>query len=354
MIHQDLQLHNVVELEPAEGGGVYLRRFPSRIREAISPLGRMVSQESAGVEIRFVTEARSFRVGLGSLPSVLAPYELHNQDVMIFRGAFFHSRHQLVPGRVNAINVVNIGGVEPFDTITDSAARACGFSPQVWRILLGRYPAILHGVDTYGYPRRPPHADELPSRRWIAYGSSITNGASPTVHHNSYIYTAARIAGLDVCNQGLSGACLCEPEIADYLAARDDWQVMTLELGVNMRGGFTAEQFRDRAQSLVRRISTAHPDRLIVLITIFSNAASPGNSCTPDAQVTARQEDFDAILRELAGQRGTGNVRLIEGKELLADAGALCIDLIHPSDYGHAQIGHTLGPRLRDLLASPL
>jgi len=28
MIHQNMELHNTVELEPAAGGGVHLRRFP--------------------------------------------------------------------------------------------------------------------------------------------------------------------------------------------------------------------------------------------------------------------------------------------------------------------------------------
>lgn len=65
-------------------------------------------------------------------------------------------------------------------------------------------------LETYGFGHRPPLPDELPEKRWLAYGSSITNGAFPGLHHNSYIYHAARIAGLDVLNHGISGSCLCD------------------------------------------------------------------------------------------------------------------------------------------------
>ena len=85
-------------------GGVYLRRFPRAVRDVLSPLGRMVAQESAGVELRFVTGAPGFRLALGAAPSVLAPHEKHACDVVIFRGAFFHSRHHIVPGATQGID----------------------------------------------------------------------------------------------------------------------------------------------------------------------------------------------------------------------------------------------------------
>ncbi|MGC8553288.1 MAG: hypothetical protein ACP5O7_10540 [Phycisphaerae bacterium] len=60
LTHDEIGFHNVAALEPADGGGLYLRRFPQSVRQSLSPLGQMVSQESAGVELRFVTKAKSF------------------------------------------------------------------------------------------------------------------------------------------------------------------------------------------------------------------------------------------------------------------------------------------------------
>lgn len=64
--------------------------------------------------------------------------------------------------------------------------------------------------------------------RILFYGSSITNGASPTLYHLSYIQQAARHLKADSLNQGLSGACLYQPEVADYLAERVDWDMIGL------------------------------------------------------------------------------------------------------------------------------
>lgn len=85
---ENIGLHNVAEMQPSESGGWYLRRFPESVRQELSPLGRMAVIESAGVELRFVTESPNFRITLSSLPSVMSTYEYHNQDVFVFRGVY--------------------------------------------------------------------------------------------------------------------------------------------------------------------------------------------------------------------------------------------------------------------------
>jgi lysophospholipase L1-like esterase len=347
--HQGVGLHNVMELEPAPGGGVFLRRFPRSVREAMSPLGRMVAQESAGCELRFVTDAASFRLTLGSLPSVLGPWELHNQDVFILRGGFVHSHHRIRPGQLNHINVLNIAGTDAFAGIQPATARRCGFAPQVWRVLLGRYPAVFHELDTYGYDRRPPRGEEVPAITWLAYGSSITHGASPTVHLNAYLYHAARVAGVNVINQGLSGSCLCEPQVADYLAGREDWQVITLELGVNMRTSFTPDEFAQRATHLVEQLRQRRPDGRLVLITIYPNSASAGITAQPDGQNAQRELAFNDTLRQIVAQRRDPMISLVEGRDILTELDTT-VDLVHPSDYGHARMGEQLGQRLKSIL----
>lgn len=348
MIHQNVQLHNVVELEEAEAGGVLLSRFPRSVRKRLSPLGRMVAQESAGVEFRFVTAAKSFRIAVGSLPSPLAPSELVGQDLFVFRGAFFHSRHQLTPGRVNYVTIANINGTDPFDSILAPSASGCGFSHNVWRVMFGRYPGVFFGLDTFDFNVRLPLAAELPSHRWLAYGSSITSGAGVTLHHNAYIYHAARIAGLDVYNQGLSGSCLCEQDVASYFAARHDWDVITLEVGVNMRGTFDVHAFEDRVTGLIQAITEAHLRKPVALISVFPNSESRGHTRAMDSESTRREEGYNAVLESLANK--WPNVSVVKGSEILRDFSTLTIDLIHPSDFGHAEMGRNLAPHLAGLL----
>ena len=345
----DAALHNVVELEPLAGGGVLLRRIPRHVAETLSPLGRMVAEESAGVELRFVTASTSFRLTLSALPSVLQPYESNGHEVIVFRGGFLHSRHRIESGRPNHLQVINHGGAEPFDRLGPDHRRACGFSPEVWRIFFGRYPAVYHGLETFGHGVRPPTAAEVPSRRWLAYGSSITCGAGASLHHQGYVYHAARRLGVDVINLGLSGSCCCEPEMAAFLADRDDWDLATLEVGVNMRQSHTTQRFRHRVEHLLDRLSEAHPRKAMTLITIYPNAATPGWSAgvAADGEPTRREAAFNDVLRELVASDRFSGLRLIEGGTVLREPGDLTMDLIHPSDYGHARMGEALAEALR-------
>ncbi|HBC86348.1 MAG TPA: lysophospholipase [Lentisphaeria bacterium] len=353
-VYRNCQLHNVAETEPFEGGGVFLRRFPGRIRNVLNPLGQMVSQESAGVELRFITDAKSFTLSVGSLPAFFAQYENHHQDIFIFRGAFFHSHHRIEPGKINHISPISLQYVDRFAEIGTEYHAQSGFSNQVWRVMFGRYPAIFYGIETYGSLLRPPEKHETPAVKWLAYGSSITNGASPTVHHNAYIYNAARAAGIDVCNQGLSGSCRCEPEITDYFCSRNDWDIITLEIGVNMRGEFNPESFSERAGNLIHSLCKKHPQDKIAVITIFPNSMTTGFTSMPDSNAATSEMDFCRILRKIVKKSNYPNLFLIEGKDLLVDFGTLSTDLIHPGDYGHLTMGKLLGGKLKTILKGKL
>ncbi len=354
MIHENIELHNIVELEEAPGGGLYLRRMPKAVRDCLSPLGRMVSQESAGGELRFVTEAGSIRVAVASAPSCLAPWEQHNQDVFIFKGAFFHSHLRLDPGKVNYLNLNDIGlGVQnAFLDLKPEVRDTDYFDHKVWRIMFGCYPAVFHEIETYGQPVRPPKPEELPKQRILFYGSSITNGASPSLYHLCYVQQAARHLKADALNQGLSGSCHCEKAMADYLAARDDYDAICLELGVNMRQGFTVDEFHARSRYLIERVIDRHPDKPVYLITILPNAQSTLNALVAD-EIQRNQEAFNQILRDLLTDLKHRNLHLFEGSSLLRDYSGVTQDLIHPGDYGHTEIGSRLATRIGEFSVMP-
>jgi lysophospholipase L1-like esterase len=346
MIHQNIALHNVVELDDAPGGGVLLRRWPQPVREGLSPLGRVASQESAGCELRFVTEAKAFRLSLGALPSPIAP---HACDVVVFRGPFFHSHHRIEVGRVNHLNLGGIGAEEKLDAVRPEYSYGCGFAGNLWRVFFGRYPAIFYALDTYDYKVCPPREDETPPRKWIAYGSSITSGAGATMHHYGYVYHAARALNLDVLNHGLSGSCLCEPEVAEYLAARE-CDLLTLEIGVNMRAGFSPEQFRERAAYLMQKVAAVQPERKVFVISIYPNFETAGIVQVKEQQArTEREVAFNETLRELAAEYS--GFTLIDGAQILSEFSGLNFgDMIHPSDYGHALMGANLATQIRAAL----
>lgn len=348
---ENIGTHNVAELEPGLMGGTTLRRIPKHVRDALTPLGQIVSAESAGCEIRFVTEANNFTISLSCENNGLSPHEVMCPDVLIMKGGFIHKHLKLEPGRVHSIHINDIMETQKnaFAALKPEARRAGGFSSSVWRILMGRGSFTFHGLNTYGYDCRRPEASELPQSQYLSYGSSITNGATPSAYHLSYVQTYARCLKADVYNLGLSGSCHCEKAMADWLAERDDFTAATLELGVNMRVAFTPEEFAERAYYLIDQMIAAHPTKPIYLITCFPNAESPANACESSLP-QERQTAFDAAIRAYVTAKSHPELHLIEGADLLLDYSNMTTDLIHPSDYGHSEIGQRLAHAITSTL----
>lgn len=341
--------HNVHELEALEGlQGVRLQRFPRSVRHALGgpgiTQGRRNAQMSTGCEIRFVTEADAVQITLSSL-------ELDG-EVIVYQGDYVHSQHLLRAGRLETLQLQRS---ERFEWVTGEMLRSGRFSPDVWRIMISRnyspgrgFCAVFHHLDAFGHAVRPPHADEMPSVRWLAYGSSITHGTGALSHHNAYIQQAAMRLGVDVLNNGIGGSCLCEPEMADWFAQRDDWSFATLEIGVNMRERFTPREFEERARYLLTQMMTFHPEKPIVLITIYPNYATFQLDRNHASKIA--EEQFNNILRSLHAEFASPNLHLIEGNEIADDLNGLTTDLIHPSDEGHFSMGLKLAERLKSIV----
>ncbi|MDQ1912688.1 SGNH/GDSL hydrolase family protein [Paenibacillus sp. GD4] len=339
MLWNNMELHNVAEVEANElTPGLTLQRYPRHVREALSERGRFIAQQASGCEIRFVTEAANLRVGLTAVEG--------DGDVMVFQGDFFHSHHRLQAGVLHTLHLerkLDLSKVEP------KVLEGQRFSPKVWRLFLCRYTARFHGLEAFGHEVRPPATEELPARRWIAYGSSITHGGIALNNYHSYIQLAARRLGVDVLNLGLSGACLCEPAVSDYLSSRVDWDFATLELGVNMRGSFTPEQFRERAEYLIESICSKHPKKPVAVITVYPNGATYETTPSIAGQNQAAYSD---ILRELVQSSKHQRLYLLEGSDILPGFSGLAWDLLHPSDYGHMLMGEHISRHLRAIIGS--
>ncbi|WP_240416847.1 SGNH/GDSL hydrolase family protein [Paenibacillus periandrae] len=349
MIVNDLEFHNVAELEHAHGvSGLLLQRFPQKVRYALGtknrPNGRYVAEQSTACEIRFVTEARILRVVLTAT--------LGEGDVVIYNGDYVHSVHRLVPGRVHTLQLEKHAR---FGEVHKQALETGRFSSDVWRIGISRnyeagigFQVAFHHLETFGHVYRPPQAHELPSQTMLAYGSSITHGSGATVHHNAYIQQTARRLGFDLLNKGLGGSCLCEAEIADFLAELTAWDVAVLELGVNMRDLYTTEEFTSRARYLIHQIVTKNIGKPVFLITLFPNSSD--HLVSEDNPLTIANKQFSQALRDLHREFALPHLHLIEGHEVLNDFSALAADLIHPSDYGHIIMGERLAQRIAEKL----
>ncbi len=338
----DVEFHNVAELRerPAAGGGRQLLRVPHEVGRQMSSRGRWNSQQTGGVELRFVTDAPHFRLFLSSLEG--------DAEVLVFRGEQLVSSDWLDPGRQLCLHVY---APEKAALVAESElGRGSRFGPGVWRILLAGYQAVFHELESFGWEVRAPRVDELPGKRWLNYGSSITAGSGSSRTDLSYGQLAARRLGLDVLNMGFGGACHAEGALADFFAEGLEWDLATLELGVNMRGSFEPEIFAQRAGYLIDRLLKAPPARPVILITPFITGEEHQ---LPVPASIHRQRAYEAWLRKRVASDDTGRLHLIEGHSLLSEVHALNADQVHPGPYGHMLIAERLADCLQAILTTP-
>jgi len=335
MIYENVELHNFAEVQEAEGGGMRMQRVPESVRIRLNESAQWQMLRPASGEIRFVSETGSPRVTLSSFWEVT--------DVVVFRGVFQLAGRFTVGKQPQTIEVP--APPDQFARLDPDRRRAMPFSPDVVRLMMFGGPAIFHGIEGEGV--RPPRAGEVPALRYLTYGTSITHGHCATGPHLSYAAQTARRLGADLINLGSAGSAQCEHELADYIAARDDWDIASLALSVNMLG-FSLDEFYERVSYMVHTVCGANTARPVACITLYPFFDDLG-----DEAQRANAEAFRRKLRDAVEACPHPNAHLIEGPEILTGVSGLAPDLIHPADNGMIEMGANLALRLGPL-ADPL
>lgn len=122
--------------------------------------------------------------------------------------------------------------------------------------------------------------------------------------------------------------------MAKWIAARDDWDVATLELGVNLLGRLDESEFRMRVREFLRMVAEAGSQRWIFVIDIFRSGR--------DLSGHAKQAGFRRVVRECVAELNHPRVVHLDGFELLQNLGGLSPDLVHPSPDGFQEIAARL------------
>jgi len=339
VIYENVELHNVAEVQSVSRGGVRLQRMPESVRLKLNEGARMRTLQPDNAEIRFLSEGPVTRVTVSSEEVT---------DITLFHGVFDGRERFAITPKPTTIEV------RPTPRLLQLAPshwRHLPFSPYVHRLILGgrrRAALIFHGAEGKGI--RPPKPEDLPSLRYLAYGTSITQGFDSEGPHLNYVAQTAWCLGADLINLGLGGSAHCEPELADYIAMRKDWYIATLALSVNMQG-FPLDEFYKRVSYMVNTVAGQNPDKPVACITLYPYFRDVDIS-DAGAQYGGTPEDYRQALRDAVVAYPNSNAHLIEGTEILTDIRGLTHDLIHPGDYGMIQMGSNLAEKLKALLAS--
>lgn len=335
----DIEFHNVDHLERDGLTGAWkLCRFPKEVSDRLGTdgnrKGRVRAGHCQGCEIQFVTDGPGFEL-------VLSAAE-HDVEFQVCKGDLFHSA-----GTVKAGIITVIREEEPqiFKDTDFRLLKQNRYAPQVWRIQFGMHgPVFFYSLDTFGADRRPPNEGERPDVTWVAYGSSITSGSRAGMYSGCFINQAAITLGYAALNKGMAGSCLCEPEMAGYLAGLDA-DVLTMEIGVNMMNLFGEEELERRTVCLLDALRKS-PAKQIFLINLFPGkyALLSGRDTVLYRHSIFFREMFAAHALKAAGE--DRRFQLIPGEEVLENSSYLSTDLVHPSGSGHIRMGINLTKRM--------
>ena len=337
MNYQNVELHNVCDIFPLRKGKEFgISRLPLDILEDINPGARGMCKMGSSCEIRGrLKKNGSARIVLRALDDNVVP-----PTVLVFRGEFLDKAVVLRIGKKTEILLDEHPSQVDLDEISKSEEHV--FDSRLIRVV---FPPIHHvNIVSIEGDWSMPKRKSKPSKMLLSYGSSITHGASAVFPMGTYTAQCARRLGMDMLDLGLGGAAQMDLAIAKHIASRKDWDVATLEMGINVRG-WSKIKFEKAVLEFVGTIAKACPRKEIFCIDLFTN----------DGDYTIRHSEkvssFRKIVKKIVKKIGSDRVHYVNGKKLLTDSRGLWTDLVHPNDFGMEEIGRKLSKYISEKIS---
>jgi len=310
------------------GEGLWLTRVPDPLRRKLNPAAHINALQATGCEIRFNLVGQEAVI---TLQNALRP-----AIAEVYQGPFLVSWH-VIGTEPTALPISLPANLPLLERISQQSRLP--YDARLTRILLPwRPPVRLLGVEGQIEPPRPGQA---PTRRLLCYGSSITHGNTSVRPSATYAARLAQRLKADLVNLGLGGGAHLEPEMADYIAARDDWDVATLEMGINMLASFTVREFAARVLYFVSTV--ARSGKPVFCIDIYT--------CQYDAETgteaALKLADYRKVVSQAVTRLKMPQVTYVPGRRTLPSLGYLTTDLVHPSPAGMEEIASNLARTIK-------
>ena len=217
---------------------------------------------------------------------------------------------------------------------------------------------IMHGI---GIEHSAKLLQAAPDNRprVLFHGDSITHGHGVTSPRETYVSQVADKIGCVPLNYGFGGTVWADNIVAQTIAARADWDVLTIMLGANSLAGAdsagkpeTATQYAGKYDAYLATIRAAAPTKPILCITPILNRLDLTHGGNQNGEMPkAYREGIGRVVRQR--QSSDKNLYLLDGLSMVDDPLYLLVtDTVHPNDLGMHRIAEGVAAALKPLLAS--
>lgn len=311
-------------------------RLPARAEGVATEAVWNLSHDSAGIAVRFVTDATELYARWTVLREKLGKPHMPPSGVS---GVDLYVRHR---GKW-----MWLGATRPDTSTTTEKRLTTGMTPERRECLL--YLPLCNGVHTIEIGMPTEAHSELPPPRpakmkpIVFYGTSIVQGGCASRPGMAYPAILGRRLDWPTINLGFSGSAHCEPELAKLFGDLDP-AVYVLDPLPNMN----AEEVARRMPEFIATLRAAHPLTPIVLIENTEMGDAP--------VVPSRRGGYarsNAELRKIFEQRvkaGDRKLFYVRGEELLGNDGQGTVDRVHPTDLGFMRMSDEIEPVLKRAL----
>lgn len=317
-------LWNVREIKKNEDGGWTLFRLPQAAEKDMLMQGKNMNQTAVGVEFRFIPK--------GKVKFYLKSKDPQMTRAYLFRGVvqaeWQNSYYTISNEKVTIIEI------DPFQEVDKQVEflnheRNSPFSSRLYRLVFDYSSFDLYDIEG---DFLPIEIEDMPTKRYLAYGSSITSSSLTYLQNLSYPYLIASHIGYDLVNVGFPGSCRLEKEVAEVIA-KEKFDFATLEFGINVIAEWDEETFHNKVHEFLNVVLAAHPNQTFFVTDIMSYF----NECC-SAVSDEKLARYRKIVKEEVEKIHRTNVFYIRGDELLTTRKYLCADLVHPTIEGHQEI----------------
>lgn len=313
----------------------YFDRLPAKAEKAVRPPVWNLSRHSAGMAVRFETDATE----------ILARYSLLNAGLALphmpatgVSGLDLYARD--AQGRDRWLAVV-----KPTQQKMELKV-ATGIDPG--KRLYTVYLPLYNGTDSLeiGVPSGAAFTPVAPrkDKSILFYGTSIMHGACASRPGMAIPAIVGRRFNRPTINLGFSGNGQMEPEVGALLAELDPCAYC-----IDCLPNMNAAQIAERAEPLVRQLRKARPETPILLVEDRSFTSAGFLKSRRDHHEASRaafRKAFEALTT--SGVKGLG---YLKGEGLLGDDGEAATDGSHPSDLGMVRYADAYERALQVLLA---